>query len=253
MFPMLIAAGIGAAGSIASSLINNKAAAKAAKQQMEFQQRGVDTLEAHRSQILGDRDTALGWYKPAMSAGDDARGLMGGYLGLQGADKQQELFNNFQFDPGYGFMMDQGRKAIEGSRAASGLLKSGGTVRSLGDFGVNLSNQFFNQRMGYLNNLSGAGLTAANSAGGVNNGYLSALTGISTGISNIYGNMGTAAATGTINGANAISSGIQGVGNTTGYLLGSQQGQNAFNQQMNQYFPTTTGWTPSVSPAMGAS
>lgn len=250
MWPMVAAAAIQAGSSILGGILGNKSAEKAARQQRQWQQRGVSTLEQHRDQILGDRDTALGWYKPAMETGDSARSLMGGYLGLDGVDKQRELFSNFEYDPGYQHIMGQGVRAIEGSRAASGLLRSGGTVRSIGDFGVNLSNQFFNQRMGYLNNLSGTGMTAATAAGQVNNGYLGALSDISRGIAGIYGNIGNAAAAGTINASNATTSAIQGAGNSLGYLLGSQQGQNAFNQMGNSVFPTTSGWTPTVMPGV---
>lgn len=221
MWPMIIAAGIGAAGSIASGIIGKKAAEKAARQQMEFQQRGIDSLTQQREGFLTDRDKMMSEFRPSIDSGDAARSTMEGYLGLKGTDAQRDLFQNFQYDPGYQHQVDQGTRAIEGSRAASGLLRSGGTVRTLGEFGFDKSNEYYRQRMADLGAMETAGRGSLQTMAQVNQGYLAPLASMSGSIAGMYAPMGTAAASGTIGAANATTGAIQGVANSAGYLAGS--------------------------------
>lgn len=64
--------------------------------------------------------------------------------------------------PGYQFQMDEGRRAIEGSRAASGLLKSGQTGKELMTFGQGLADQTFQNERAYQTGERNTALDQAN-------------------------------------------------------------------------------------------
>ena len=53
------------------------------------------------------------------------------------APNQQDMLN----DPGFQFRIDQGRKALEASAAGKGILRSGGTLKDLLNYGQNFASQ----------------------------------------------------------------------------------------------------------------
>jgi hypothetical protein len=88
----------------------------------------------------------------------------------------------FQADPGYGFRMSEGMKALERSAAARGGLLSGGTGKALQRFGQELGSQeyqnAFNRyqaersaRLQPLQSLAGVGQTATNALGAAGQSY----------------------------------------------------------------------------------
>lgn len=93
-----------------------------------------------------------------------------------GVDASNQLSNpaeSFTTSPGYNFRMDQGVEAVAGSKAVNGLLRSGGAMKALNDYGQGMaSNEFGNwwqQQQGRVNTgISasgiGAGVANANSA-----------------------------------------------------------------------------------------
>lgn len=105
-------------------------------------------------------------YKPTIQQGVDAGSALSALLGLGGdASAQQAAFQRFLDGSGYQFALDQGNRAITGTAAGRGLLRSGATARALSDYGQKTGMSFFNE---YLNRLSqqqaagiaGGGLTA---------------------------------------------------------------------------------------------
>lgn len=114
--------------------------------------------------------------------------------------------SDFQADPGYQFRMSEGMKALERSAAARGRLNSGATMKALTRYGQdfasneyqNAYNRFTNDqtnRFNRLSSLSGLGQVANqnNQQAGMN---------ASNNISNLYTDMGNAAASGMIAGDN---------------------------------------------------
>ena len=92
----------------------------------------------------------------------------------------------FQADPGYGFRMSEGMKALERSAAARGGLMSGGTGKALQRFGQELGSQeyqnAFNRyqaersaRLQPLQSLAGVGQTATNALGAAGQSYASGM------------------------------------------------------------------------------
>jgi hypothetical protein len=138
--------------------------------------------------------------------------------------------DQFQADPGYGFRLAQGQKALERSAAARGGLISGNTGGALQQFGQGLASQeyqnAFNRyqaerqsRLGPLQSLAGVGQTSVNALGQAGQNY-------ATNAGNAYGAAGQARASGYMGTANAIAGGI-------GQYMGYQQNQ-ATNSLLQQ-------------------
>jgi hypothetical protein len=136
----------------------------------------------------------------------------------------------FQADPGYGFRLSEGQKALERSAAARGNLMSGGTGKALTRYGQEMGSQEYmnafnryqaerNARLNPLQSLAGVGQTSTQQLAG-QAGQLGA------GLSESIGAAGQARASGYMGTANAIGGGLN------QYLNYSQnQAQNQLLQQ----------------------
>ena len=134
--------------------------------------------------------------------------------------------NQFQADPGYGFRMSEGMKALERGAAARGGLLSGATLKGIQRFGQDLASQeytnAFNRyqteraaRLQPLQSLAGVGQTTAQQIGQAGQQMASNVGEALTG--------GAAArASGYVGGANALTGAL-------GTYLNYQQGQNMLN------------------------
>lgn len=89
---------------------------------------------------------------------------------------------NWQADPGYGFRMSEGMKALNNSMAAKGLGISGANIKGAMRYGQDLGsqeyqnafNRYYAERQNMLNplqSLAGVGQTAANTLGGAASNY----------------------------------------------------------------------------------
>lgn len=126
------------------------------KQSSSSSNRAYDTLNEAFSPVLG-------------TTGTGANALMA-MLGLGGDPAAQgQAFQNFQNSTGFDFMMDQGQRAITGSNAAKGLLRSGSTAKALTSFGQNLASTRYNDYMNQLLGLSNLGLGAGGVLAGAGN------------------------------------------------------------------------------------
>ena len=201
---------------VASSVISSLTANKAA---------GVQSEAADKSIGLQERQYAenVARQKPFYEAGVNA---------LPELVKASRYTNfgpeQFQADPGYGFRLSEGQKALERSAAARGGLISGGALKAATRYGQEMSSQeytnAFNRyqaerqaRLGPLQSLTGVGQTTANTIGSAGQ--------------TMAGNVGEAY----MGGANARASGYAGMSDavTSGletYLDYTQ------NQQRNQLF-----------------
>lgn len=121
----------------------------------------------------------------------------------------------FQADPGYGFRMSEGMKALERSAAARGGLLSGATLKGVQRYGQDLGSQeyqnAFNRyqtersaRLNPLQSLAGVGQTATNALGTAGQNY-------ATGAGSIMSGQG-------INSANALLAAQQARGSSYGQL-----------------------------------
>ena len=154
--------------------------------------------------------------------------------------------NQFQADPGYGFRMSEGMKALERGAAARGGLLSGATLKGIQRFGQDLASQeytnAFNRyqteraaRLQPLQSLAGVGQTTAQQIGQAGQQMASNVGEALTG--------GAAArASGYVGGANALTGAL-------GTYLNYQQGQNMLNALRPG---VATAYTPTTDYSTGA-
>lgn len=148
----------------------------------------------------------------------------------------------FQADPGYGFRMSEGMKALERSAAARGGLLSGSTLKGIQRFGQDLASQeytnAFNRyqteraaRLAPLQSLAGIGQTSAQQIGQAGQTMAS-----NVGESLTSG--AAARASGYVGGANALTGAL-------GTYLNYSQGQNMLNALRSPGVPASTLTYPS--------
>jgi hypothetical protein len=140
--------------------------------------------------------------------------------------------DKFQADPGYGFRLKEGIRALENSAAARGGLLSGNTMRGITRYGQGLASEEFGNafnryqagfasRLNPLQALAGVGQTSSNT--------LSNAAGqLGSSLSNLAVGAGNARASGYAGTANALASGI-------GQGMNYYQGQQAQRQQQNNF------------------
>ncbi len=160
----ITAALIGAGGAIVGGVISGSASKSAASTQAAAADRSADVQRE-----MFERQVELS--EPWRKAGEQALNKL-----IPLTDYQQFGMQQFQADPGYGFRMSEGMKALERSAAARGGLLSGATLKGIQRFGQDLGSQeymnAFNRyqterqaRLGPLQSLAGVGQTTAQQLG----------------------------------------------------------------------------------------
>lgn len=200
---------------VVSSAIGSRASSKAASTQAEAADRAAEGQER-----MFERQVELSepWRKAGEQALNKLTPLAMEYtpFGMQ----------QFQADPGYGFRMSEGMKALERSAAARGGLLSGATMKGIQRFGQDLGSQeyqnAFNRyqaerqaRLQPLQSLAGVGQTTAQQIGQA--GMQAAQN-----IGETQMSGAAARASGYVGGANALTGAL-------GTYLNYSQGQNMLN------------------------
>lgn len=226
-----------AGGTVIGSLISADASGNAADAQVSAANQADAT-----QRYMFDQSTKLS--QPWRDAGEETLGTM--RTGLQPGGQFSRMFtmDDFQADPGYGFRLGEGQKALERSAAARGGLLSGRTGKALIRYGQdaasteygNAYNRFNADRDRLYNRLaavSGLGQTASRDVS------QNAMT-LGTNIGNNTMAAGNARASGYVGGANAITGGI-------GSGLSAYQSQQMINNFRPRY---TMGDYPQVQPSV---
>jgi hypothetical protein len=162
---------------------------------------------------------------------------------LESASKYTPFgMQQFTADPGYGFRLAEGQKALDRQAAARGGLISGGALKAAQRYGqemgsqeyTNAFNRYQTERQARLNplqSLAGVGQTAVGQLGAAGQamtaGSTGALGAYGAGASEAGGQAAQARASGYMGGANALT---QGLGQYINYGQGQQR--NALFQQM---------------------
>jgi hypothetical protein len=132
---------------------------------------------------------------------------------LQGlADYKLFGMDSFTKDPGYGFRLAEGQKALDRQAAARGGLISGGALKAAQRYGqemgsqeyTNAFNRYQTERSAMLNplqSLAGVGQSAANTIGNAGANF-------ATNAGNLMTSAGSARASGYVGGANALTGGL---------------------------------------------
>lgn len=182
-----------------SSIIAGNKAAKAQKNAADQQ-----VAEARR-QYDQDRSDLAPW----RTTGGAAIAKLGSLYGLDGSTPNNTgtgagAYGGFFESPDYQFRLDEGKKAIERSASARGLLGSGAALEAGNDYAQNTASAEYGNWYNRLAGLAGAGQAATNT--GVAAGQQS-----SSNIINAYGAAGNARASAYANTGSSINSGINNV------------------------------------------
>lgn len=199
---------------VGSSLIGASASESAASTQAAAADRSADVQRE-----MFERQVELS--EPWRKAGEQALNKL-----IPLTDYQQFGMQQFQADPGYGFRMSEGMKALERSAAARGGLLSGATLKGIQRFGQDLGSQeymnAFNRyqteraaRLQPLQSLAGVGQTTAQQLG-------QAGQTMASNVGEALTSGAAARASGYVGGANALTQGL-------GTYLNYSQGQNMLN------------------------
>ncbi|MEZ7524005.1 hypothetical protein [Burkholderia vietnamiensis] len=265
MTAAITAAVVGGGALIGSSLINSNSASSAADTQASAAQAGIDEQKYQFDKIQGllvpyvnmgynsingyqnaltGYQTGIDTYNKNVGQYSSTLGQLNNLTGANGTKAQQTAINGLKSNPMYTSAMQLGQQAILANASATGGLRGGNTIASLGYLpGQVLSNVMgsqignlgtsLNATSGLLNANTGALNAYANYAGlngnllslGENAAAMTGNAGLTTGnnITNLLGQAGAAQAGGTLGTSNAITSGLNGFSS----LLGSSTGQNA--------------------------
>jgi hypothetical protein len=199
-------AGVGAISSIAGSALQAGAASSAASAQEQAAQYAADLQHQQYEQTRSD-------LLPYNTAGQNANNE----ISQMGAFNFAPTQANLATTPGYQFALQQGLRGVQNSAAARGLGNSGAALRGAADYAQGLASntyqqQFQNALTGYNTNL--AKLQNQASLGenaGAQTGNIGAQLAGNAGQAIIGG--ANAAAAGQVGVANALSGGINGIGN----------------------------------------
>jgi hypothetical protein len=188
------------AATVASAVIGSSASRKAASTQASAADRAA---ELQREQF--ERQVEL--QAPFREAG--VRALPE----LEAASRYTPFgMKQFTADPGYGFRLSEGQKALDRQAAARGGLISGGALKAAQRYGqemgsqeyTNAFNRYQTERQARLNplqSLAGVGQTSVAQLGAAGQSY-------ATGAGEAIGAAGQARASGYMGGANALSQGL---------------------------------------------
>ena len=166
---------IPAAASLIGARMAGRSAEKATQTQVDQQQRGLEFQQRMYEEGVQRQ-------QPFLAGGtEDYNRLRALMTGGPGAAQQF-----LQMDPGYGFRLSEGMKALERGAAARGGLLSGNMLRGAQRYGQDLASQEFGSAYNRLAGLANIGPAAAGVMNTLGQQY-------ATGAGNIYGAMGQTA------------------------------------------------------------
>jgi hypothetical protein len=208
---MVAAAVVGSAvvGGVASNMAAKKSA-KASQNAANAQTAGdAKAIEEQRRQF----DEIQKLFKPYSDAGTGSLTAQQNILGLNGAQAQQQAYDQIANSPAMQSMMQQGENSILQNASATGGLRGGNMQGALAQFRPQLLNQLVNQQYQNLGGITSLGQNSAAQQG--NAGMNTA-----NNISNLLQNSGSAQAANFINQGNASASQWNNLANTAGNLAG---------------------------------
>lgn len=247
------AAGITGAASLGSAAMQSGAAGKAGAQS----QRNVQLMLPQMQQndvAAGQRyndyyDNALGWYRPYITAGNQALVQQQDLLGLNGQAAADAARATFQTSPGYQWSVDQAERAVDAGAAARGMLRSGATLKAEQDRAAQLANQEFGNYYNRLSGLVGQGQYGTTGLSAADQFKVSGLTTADNNlIAGMQGNIQgqNAALVNTANAQNSIlGNATSGLSNTVNSLFSNKDFRNwasgMFGGGGSTFSPSSTG------------
>ena len=236
-----------------ATLVGGAMGSRASEKASQAQERATDAALALKREMY-EKDIEL--QEPFRQAGMAGQNELMRLLGIGGDATRAgygELarpfgMEQFQVEPGYGFRLSEGMKALDRTAAARGGLLSGATLKGAQRFGQNLASEewqnAFNRyqieraaRLAPLQSLFGAGQTTAQQMGQAGQQF------------------GQMAGEDMLGGANARASGYVGAANAWNQALGGATNLYMQNALMNRMFtppaPELEYFTPTASRRVG--
>ena len=149
--------------SAGATYLASRSASKAAGKAADAQSRSADAQIAESQRQFDSIQELL---KPYTQAGIGALTGQQNFLGLNGADAQQQAISALENSPTMQAMTQQGENAILQNASATGGLRGGNTQGALAQFRPQLLNQLIQQQ---YSNLGGLVSVGQNAAAGVGN------------------------------------------------------------------------------------
>jgi hypothetical protein len=200
---------VGGVGSVVGGVLEANAAEEAAETQS---QAAANALALQREMF----EYQKGLLEPYRTAGTKALERLSGAMGLGGPGSQQQML---EMDPGYGFRLGEGLKALERMQASRGNFLSGGALKAGQRFAQDTASQEYGNAYNRLANIAGLGQTAGTQMGG-------AAAGFGTSAGNIMGQEANALAAGRLGRTSAYTGAIGGaLGSFENYLNRQQRQQ----------------------------
>jgi hypothetical protein len=198
----LIGGGMSSRASKKASRAQQQSADQSAQLQREMFNRQVELNEPFRQAGITGQNELL----RLLGLGGDAASAGYGSLG------RNYTMADLEMDPGYGFRLSEGMKALDRTAAARGGMMSGAALKAAGRYGQDMASQEYlnafnraqalkSERLGVLGSLYGAGQTAAQQVSNAAGQY-----GVNAG--NMMMESGRARASGYIGSANAITNAL---------------------------------------------
>jgi hypothetical protein len=197
---------VGGVGSVVGGVLEANAAEKAAETQS---QAAANALALQREMFEYQKSLL----EPYRTAGTKALERLSGAMGLGGPGSQQQML---EMDPGYGFRLGEGLKALERMQASRGNFLSGGALKAGQRFAQDTASQEYGNAYNRLANIAGLGQTAGTQMG-------NAASGFGTSAGNIMGQEANALAAGRMGRASAYTGAIGGALNSFQNYLNRQQ------------------------------
>ncbi len=214
------------AGGIGSALIGSSAASKAAKAQANASKDASDVTLKMYEQTRQDLAPYAGTGASSLSNIAEMYGLPTAAHPTGGQAFSDSALAAFRNSPDYQVALQEGIRARDHSAAARGNLLSGGQEKRLAEYGSELGSLKFGQYMDRLYQLAGMGQNAAAGQG-------AAATNAGSSLARLALDRGESEAAGTVGGANALTSGINGVTSNLAYL--AMRNPTAYRQPTSIY------------------
>ncbi len=202
---------IGGAGSLLGGVVQANAAEAAAEQQAGAAQNAL----ALQREMFDYQKELLDPYR---KRGEAALTRLSGALGLDGPAQAQQTL---EMDPGYGFRLGEGMKALERMQSARGNMLSGGAMKAGQRYAQDYASGEYGNAYNRLANIAGFGQTTGTQLGGAAQQF-------GTSAGNIMGQEANALAAGRVGRGSAYAGGVQGGLNAYSNYLNQQQQNQMF-------------------------
>lgn len=228
MAAALIGGALAAGASIYSANKGADAAEKAARQQQAGIERGINETE-------GLYQEGQGYLAPYTESGAKYGSLLDDIIGVNGPEAQAKALEMYKSSPSSSLLdgvIEDAVRRTDNQFAAGGNANSGARIEALGRRTADLRLGDYNNWQGLTKGMYDTGAGAAGAAASLANSRAGQVLGARTG-------QGTAAASGTIAGANANMAGMNAAGNYLAYAAG--------RPAANDFLKNFTGSKPAAS------